>query len=192
MKTLLTFFFSLAFSALFAQTQWAIDRGHTNIKFNITHMTIAEVEGEFREFDAKISSPSNTEFDGSEITFTAKAASVNTANERRDNHLRSDDFFNAEAYPEIKLVGKLVKEGEKYFLVGDFTMRDVTKPVKFDVRYLGQIDTNRGKKAGFKLTGEIDRFEYGLKWNNLTEAGGLVVSRQVQIICNIELNEVRQ
>jgi polyisoprenoid-binding protein YceI len=191
MKIVLSFLAFLIYSVGIAQTQWALDKSHTNIKFNITHMTIAEVEGEFRDFDAKIVSPGQSDFNGTKVEFTAKTASINTANERRDNHLRSDDFFNSETYPELKLTGELVKEGEKYFLVGEFTMRDVTKPVRFDVRYMGQIDTNRGKKSAFKITGEIDRFDYGLKWNNLTEAGGLVVSREVQIVCNVELNEVR-
>lgn len=181
----------LCSTQIFAQTKWALDKSHTNIKFTVTHMMISEVDGEFREFDATVTSTKEN-FDGSEIEFTAKTASIDTENERRDNHLKSDDFFNAEKYPELKFKGKLQKEGDKYYLVGDFTIRDITKPVKFDVKYNGTINSNRGKKAGFKILGSVDRFDYNLKWDRMTEAGGLVAGKEVTITCNIELNEVKQ
>lgn len=175
----------------FAQTKWTVDKAHTNIKFTVTHMMIAEVDGEFQEFDATVTSTKEN-FDGSDVVFSAKTASIDTENERRDNHLKSDDFFNAEKFPEIKFSGKLQKEGDKYYLVGDFTMRDVTKPVKFDVKYNGTVEGGRGKKAGFKVTGTVDRFDYNLKWDRTMDAGGLVVGKEVGITCNVELNEVKQ
>lgn len=174
-----------------AQTKWALDKSHTNIRFAATHYVITEVDGEFKEFDGSVVSGSD-DFDGAEVEFTAQVASISTDNERRDNHLRSDDFFNAEKYPEVKFKGNIEKEKGQYYLVGDFTMRDVTKPVKFDVKYNGTIDLERGKKAGFKITGAVDRFEYGLKYNRLIETGGLAVSQEIQITCNVELNEVKE
>lgn len=174
---------------LFAQKKWNVDHAHTDIRFTVTHMLISEVDGEFSEFTGTVSSPGD-DFAGSEVAFTAKSASIDTDNERRDNHLKGADFFEAETYPDVKFSGKIEKEGDKYFLVGNFTMKDITKPIKFDVRYNGQIQSGRGAKAGFKITGVINRFDYGLKWDRAVETGGLVVGEEVQITCNVELNEV--
>jgi polyisoprenoid-binding protein YceI len=181
----------LLFNTAMAQTKWTLDKAHTEVKFAAPHMMISEVEGEFKDFDGTVVSTKD-DFEGSEITFVAQVASIDTDNERRDNHLKSDDFFNAEAHPELKFAGKIEKEGEEYFLVGDLTMRDVTKAVKFPVKYNGQISTNRGKKAGFKVTGTVNRFDYGLKFDSVTEAGGLVVGEDIDITANIELNEATE
>ncbi len=172
-----------------AQSKWVIDKNHSNIGFSVMHYMITEVEGEFKEFDATVEASSEDNFDGAKVEFVAKAASISTDNERRDNHLKSDDFFNSEKFPEIKFSGKLQGNGDQLYLVGDFTMRDVTKQVKFDVRYNGILDLEKGKKAGFKITGTVDRFDYGIKFDRVIETGGLVVSKEVDIICNIQLNE---
>ena len=171
-----------------AQTTWNIDKSHTSIRFSALHMVVTEVDGNFKTFDGKVLSTSD-DFANASIEFSADASSINTGNERRDGHLRSDDFFNAEKYPKVSFNGNLVKEGSKYFLVGDFTMRDITKPIKFETRYNGVIQGRRGRKAGFKITGSINRFDYGLKYNSLIEAGGMVVSETIDITCNVELNE---
>jgi polyisoprenoid-binding protein YceI len=171
-----------------AQTTWKIDKNHSSIGFNVTHMVISEVSGNFKTFDATVVSKAD-DFTGAEIEFTAQVASINTENENRDKHLKSDDFFNAEKFPEIKFKGNLAKEGGKYVLKGAFTMRDVTKEVAFDVTYGGQIDTGRGYKAGFKLTGKINRQDFGLKWANKLQDGSAVASDEIEIICKIELNK---
>jgi polyisoprenoid-binding protein YceI len=173
-----------------AQTTWNLDKGHTNIQFNVTHMVVSEVNGAFTDFDGAVVSKSD-DFNGAEVTFTAKTASVNTGNENRDKHLKSDDFFNAEQFPEIKFKGTIVKAGGKYQLKGDFTMRDVTKPVVFDITYGGQIDTGRGVKAGFKFTGKINRLEYGLKWSNKVPTGELAVADEVELVVKVELNKAK-
>ena len=173
----------------YGQTAWNIDKNHSSIRFTTIHMLISEVVGKFNEFEGTVTSP-NDDFTGSTVNFVAKVASIDTDNERRDNHLRSDDFFNAEAHPDIKFAGKIEKEGDKYFLVGSFTMRETTKQIKFDVKYIGQIEARRGKKAGFKVTGTINRFDYGLKWDSTMGDGGLVVGEDIEIDCNLELNEV--
>lgn len=175
-----------------AQTNWTPDKNHTKIGFMAVHYTISEVEGEFREFDASISSDTE-DFDGAKVTFSAKIASIDTNNERRDNHLKSDDFFNAEQYPELTFNGNFKKTDGKYYLVGDMTIRDVTRPVQFDVKYNGTISLgDKGRKAGFKITGTIDRFDYGLKWDSVIETGGLIVEREITITCTMELNEAKQ
>lgn len=172
----------------FAQTNWSIDKTHSKIGFSATHMVVAETEGVFKDFDAKVTSKSD-DFNGAEVEFTAKVASINTDNEKRDGHLKSDDFFNAEKFPEIKFKGTLVKEGGKYVLKGKFTMRDVTKDVAFDVAYGGTVNAFGGQKAGFKLTGKVNRMDYGLKWDKTIEAGGLVVGSEVELIVKVEFNK---
>jgi polyisoprenoid-binding protein YceI len=176
-----------------AQTNWALDKTHTKIGFNVTHMVVAEVEGYFKDYDAKITSTTD-DFNGAAVEFTAKTASVFTDNDRRDGHLKSDDFFNAEKFPELKFAGTLVKEGTKYVLKGNLTIRDVTKPVTFEVTYGGRIKTPNpqnanAEKAGFKIKGTIKRLEYGLKFNRALEGGGLVVSDDVELNIKVELNK---
>ena len=186
-KLFLTLSAVLATVAAFAQTNWVFDKSHSNIGFTVTHMVIAEVSGSFKEADIKVSSPSE-DFNGASIEFTAKVSSIDTQNENRDNHLKGDDFFNAEKYPEIKFVGKLVKKGGAYTADGKLTLRDVTKDVSFPVKYMGTIKTAQFTKAGFKLNGTINRFDYNLKWDRKLETGGLVVGQDVQLTANIELN----
>jgi polyisoprenoid-binding protein YceI len=189
MKKSLAFLFSIAIiSSTFAQTTWTIDKSHSKIGFNVIHMAVSEVEGKFNDFDGTIVSKSE-DFSGAEISFAAKTTSINTDNERRDTHLKSPDFFEAEKFPEITFKGNLVKNGGKYKLVGDFTMKGVTKKVEFDVAYGGSITTDRGSKAGFKLTGSVNRQEYGLAWNSKASGGELVVSDVVELIVKIELNK---
>ena len=117
-------------------------------------------------------------------------ASIDTDNEKRDEHLRSDDFFNAEKYPQLKFVSKSFKKVDEneYKMVGDLTMRDVTKEVELDVELNGTVvDPWGNTKAGFNLVGEINRFDYNLKWSKALETGGLVVGEDVEIIGKLQL-----
>ncbi len=175
--------------SLVAQTtNWKIDKSHSSIGFNVSHMVVSEATGNFTDFDATVVSKS-ADFTGAEVEFTAKVASINTENEKRDGHLKSGDFFEAEKYPNVTFKGNLVKEGGKYLLKGKFTMKDVTKDVTFDVTYGGQIDTGRGVKAGFKLNGKINRQDYNLKWANKLQDGSAVVGDEVEVVCKIELDK---
>jgi polyisoprenoid-binding protein YceI len=171
-----------------AQTNWTLDKGHSSVAFSVAHMVVSETTGNFKDFDVKAVSKSE-DFVGAEVEFTAKTASVFTDNEKRDGHLKSDDFFNAEKFPEIKFKGTIVKEGGKYLLKGNLTMRDVTKPVTFDLTYGGKVKAYGGEKAGFKFTGKVNRQEFGLKFNKALEGGGLVVGDEVEFTCKIELNK---
>lgn len=185
-------FLSLVFAAAMiaqanAQTNWVLDKTHSNIGFSVKHMVIAEVSGSFRDSEVKVSSTSD-DFNGATIEFVAKTASIDTQNEMRDGHLKGDDFFNAEKYPEIKFSGKLVKKGKDYSAVGKLTLRDVTKDVTLPVTYLGTVKTAQFTKAGFKINGSINRFDYNLKWNKTIETGGMVVGEEVQLSGNLELN----
>ena len=190
MKKLNTLLVMLVFAAgsAMAQTTWSIDKAHSKIGFSIPHMAISEVEGNFKDFDASVVSKAS-DFNGAEVTFSAKTASIDTDNERRDNHLKSPDFFDAEKNPELSFKGNLVKQGGKYKLKGDLTMHGVTKPVEFDVTYGGTMNTGRGEKAGFKISGKINRQDFGLTWANKTPTGELVVGDEVDIIGKIELDK---
>lgn len=187
-KTNVLFIALLISSASFAQTTWTIDKAHSKVGFNVVHMAVSDVEGKFNDIDGTVVSKSE-DFNGAEVTFTAKVASIDTDNEKRDGHLKSPDFFDAEKYPEITFKGNLVKDGGKYKLKGDFTMRGVTKPVEFDVTYGGVINHPRGTKAGFKISGQINRQDYGVAWANKVPSGELVVSDTVDIVGKIELDK---
>ncbi len=174
--------------ASMAQTNWSIDKVHSKVGFSAKHLVVSEVEGSFKDYDAKITSTAD-DFAGSTIEFTAKTASVFTDNEKRDGHLKSDDFFNAEKFPELKFTGTLVKENGKYVLKGNLTIRDVTKPVTLEVTYGGRVKAFGGERAGFKISGKINRKEYGLKFNGALEGGGLVVSEEIEISVKVEITK---
>jgi len=172
----------------FAQSTWTVDASHSNIGFAVPHMVVSEQEGNFKEYTVKVVSKAD-DFNGAEVEFTAKAASINTENEKRDGHLRSADFFDAEKYPDVTFKGNLVKEGGKYVLKGNFTMKGVTKPVTFDVTYGGTVKAWGKDVAGFKISGKVNRQDYGLTWSKAIETGGLVVGDEVTITCKVELNK---
>lgn len=172
-----------------AQTKWEIDKAHSKVGFSVTHMVISEVDGFFNNFQADITT-TGTDFSTAKINFTVDVNSITTDNEARDKHLKSDDFFNAEKFPQIKFVGKSInKVGDnKYKITGDFTIRDVTKEITLDATLNGIVKDPWGNtRAGFKINGEINRFDYNLKWNKLIEGGGLVVSKDVELKINLEL-----
>jgi polyisoprenoid-binding protein YceI len=189
MKKLNAFLALVLFSGVtFAQTTWTIDKNHSKIGFNVTHMAVSEVEGKFNDFDGSVVSKAD-DFNGAQVQFTAKTASIDTDNEKRDGHLKSPDFFEADKYPEIKFIGSLIKDGGKYKLKGDLTMHGVTKQVEFDVTYGGSINHGKGTKAGFKLTGKVNRKDYGLKWDNKVPTGEMVVSDDVELVVKVELDK---
>ena len=176
----------------FAQTTWKLDNAHSSIKFSVEHLMVSETEGNFKGFDGTLTSK-NADFTDAEIAFTVEVKTINTDNDMRDKHLQSDDFFNAEKFPQMKFKGTSFKKvsGNKYVLEGDLTIRDVTKKVKFDVVYRGtQKDPYGNTKAGFKATGSIKRLEYGLKWNVMTEATA-VVADEVNIVINLEYAQAK-
>ncbi len=164
---------------------WKLDKSHSNVKFTVTHMVVSEVDGGFKTFDGTLESD-KADFSDAKINFTVETASVDTDNENRDKHLRGDDFFNAEQYPQMKFVGSSLKSlgNNKYQLNGNLTIRDVTKPVSFDVSYLGSTVDRGRTKAGFKAKTTINRFDYNLKWDRATEAGSLVVAKDVTVNIN--------
>lgn len=180
-------------TGVFAQTKWNIDNVHSNVRFNVTHLVISEVEGSFRKFDGNIIS-AKPDFTDADVNFNIDVNSIYTDNEMRDKHLKSDDFFNTEKYPAMSFKSTSFKKisGNKYALFGNLTIRDVTKPVKFDVTYGGTIKDPWGNtKAGFKASTVVNRFDYNLKWNTLTEAGGATVGKDVTIELKLEFAQAK-
>lgn len=171
-------------------SKWTIDKAHSNVKFAVTHLIVSEVEGSFKLFDGSIDN-AKPDFSDAKINFTVDVNSLNTDNDMRDKHLKSDDFFNAEKFPAIKFQSTSFTPAgsNKYKLAGNLTIRDVTKPVVFDVTYGGTVNSMGKTKVGFKAKTTIDRFDYNLKWNKATEAGGLVVSKEVELVVNVEMNK---
>lgn len=173
-------------------TKWNLDKVHSVVRFSVSHMVVSEAEGTFKLFDGSMEH-SKEDFSDAKIAFTIDANSISTDNENRDKHLKSDDFFNTEKYPQIKFESTSFTPlgANKYKLVGNLTLRDVTKSVTFDVSYGGTINGQKGKKCGFKATTTINRIDYNLKWSKTVEAGGLAVGHDVAITVKIEMDEAK-
>lgn len=170
------------------QTEWAIDPTHTEVQFKVKHLVISTVTGFFKKFNGSVES-NGDDFDGASVNFSLDVNSIDTNQADRDGHLKSADFFAAEQYPTIDFNGTLIKQsGDEYKLTGDLTIRGTKKPVEFTVEFGGtMVDPWGNTKAGFEINGKINRKEYGLTWNALTESGGMVVSEDVKIHINTEL-----
>ena len=171
-----------------APAVWKVDHSHSALGFKVRHLGISNVRGNFKEYEATVT------MDADDLTTlsaeaTIQTGSIFTDNERRDNHLRSPDFFEAETYPEMHFVSSGVQnvDGSTFELVGDLTMRDVTREVVLESEFLGQASMGDQERAGFEASVVIDRMDYGLAWNRLTEAGGFVVGHDVEIIIELEL-----
>ena len=164
-------------------TNWSIDNAHSEIAFKVKHMMISTVTGHFEDFDASVKS-SGDDFNNANFNFSAKTASINTKNKDRDTHLKSDDFFNSEKFPEMKFVSKSFK-GDT--LIGDLTIRDVTKEITLNANLNGvAVDPYGQTKAGFEISGEISRKDFNLTWNAVTEAGSIVVSDKVKLVVDVQ------
>lgn len=184
----------LSTSFVFAQTTWEVDKVHTNVLFNVSHMVVAEVTGNFTDFNATITGTKD-DYSDAQAEMTIKVASINTDNEKRDAHLKSDDFFSAEKFPEIIFKSTSFKKtGENtYTINGDFTMHGVTKPIVLDAKFNGEINDPWGNtKSGWKVTGSLNRLDYGVNWNKALETGGFIVGKTVDLTINAEFTKKKQ
>jgi polyisoprenoid-binding protein YceI len=171
------------------KTTWTIDAAHTQIQFKIKHLMISTVTGTLNKFEGTVEAEGN-DFSTSKVELTADAASISTSNEQRDVHLKSGDFFDTEKFPKIRFKSTSVKKkDDEYFeLSGDLTIRDVTKPVTLQVEFAGLMKDPWGNmKAGFNAKGKINRKDWGLSWNAALETGGVLVSDEVKIECEVQL-----
>lgn len=173
------------------RSTWTIDPTHSEIIFKVKHLMITNVKGEFRKFDAKVTSSGNN-FSIAKVAVSIDTASIFTNNDDRDNHLRSADFFEVEKFPEIKFESTAFEklDEQAYKLTGILTIREVSKEITLDVEFGGVIKDPWGNdKAGFSVSGTINRRDWGLNWNAALEAGGVLVSEEVRI--NAEVQFVR-
>ncbi len=168
-------------------TKWAIDATHSEVQFKVKHLVISTVTGQFNSFEGSLETENS--YNGAEVSFSLDVNSIDTNVADRDAHLKSADFFDAVQYPNITFNGKLnEKGGEAYSLVGELTIKDVTKSISLNVNYGGEMVDGYGQtKAGFEIEGAINRKEFGLTWDMVTEAGGVVVGDTVKLILNIQL-----
>lgn len=168
---------------------WKIDPAHSEIQFKVKHLMITTVTGYFRTFDLVVETANDDFNTASRIEFTADINSIDTNNEQRDTHLKSPDFFNAEQHSQLKFVGKKYESnGDMARLHGDLTIRDVTKPITVNVEFGGIVVDPYGQtKAGFTVEGKINRKDFGLSWDAVTEAGQVVVSNEIRLHAEIQV-----
>lgn len=168
--------------------KWTIDPTHSEILFKVKHLMITNVKGEFRSFDATISSAGN-DFDKAKVNVTIDASSIFTNNTDRDAHLRSADFFDVENHKELSFEGTSFTklDDENYELKGLLTIKGTSKEVVLDVEFGGLMkDPYGNEKAGFSINGKINRKDWGLNWNAALEAGGVMVSDEVRISAEVQ------
>jgi len=165
------------------KTKWNIDKTHSEISFKVKHMMISTVTGHFEDVNASVESE-NEDFINADFNFIAKIDSINTKNSDRDAHLKSDDFFNAELYPEM-IFNSTSFDGNS--LVGDLRIREITKEISLDVDFNGvAVDPYGQTKAGFEITGNINRKDFNLTWSAVTEAGSIVVADKVKLVIDLQ------
>jgi polyisoprenoid-binding protein YceI len=175
-----------------ATAKWDFDPTHSELGFKIKHLMITNVSGSFKKFDVKVETE-NDDFSTAQITARADMDSINTNNEQRDAHLRNSDFFETEKYPELVFQSTKVERVDEgtYNLYGDLTMKGVTKPVKLHVEYSRLTkDPWGGERAGFVVTGKINRSDWGINFNGVLETGGMVLSEEVKLNSEIQLVKV--
>lgn len=172
------------------KTKWVLDAAHSEIGFKVKHLMLTNVKGEFKTFEASIYTTGD-DFMSAEIDFWLDPASVDTRSADRDGHLRSADFFDVENHKQINFVAntyEAVDNDGSYELYGDLTIKGITDRIKLDVEFGGVMTDPWGnKKAGFTINGKINRKDFGLNWNAALEAGGVLVSDEVRISCEVQL-----
>jgi len=170
------------------KTKWNVDPTHSEVQFKVKHLVISTVTGSFKSFNGSVESDDEN-FDGAKISFNIDVNSIDTNQADRDGHLKSPDFFAAEQFPTITFTGELKKiSGSDYKVTGPITIRETSKVITLDVEFGGTVKDPWGNiKAGFEISGKVNRKDFGLNWNALTEAGGMVVGEDVKLHINIEL-----
>jgi len=170
-------------------TKWAIDPTHSEISFKVKHLVISTVTGTFKSFDGTLETD-NEDFDNAQISFEADIDSIDTNNSDRDTHLKSDDFFNAAEHPKLTFEStSFTKTGDgEYQLIGNLTIRGNSQEITLNAEYGGTVVDPYGQtKAGFEVSGKLNRKEFGLKWSAVTEAGSVVVSEEVKLLISVQI-----
>ena len=170
-------------------TKWALDPIHSEVAFKIKHLMISTVTGHFKKFDLVAETTTEDFSSVKKLEFTADVDSITTDNDQRDGHLKSADFFNAEQFPQLKFIGKKYDvNDEEGSITGELTMHGITKPLTLKVEFGGIVQDPYGRtKAGFTITGKLNRKDFGLSWGTVTETGNVVLSDEVKINAEIQL-----
>ena len=169
------------------KTNWVIDPGHSEIQFKVKHLAIANVAGTFKIFSGHAVCDGDL-FAGAAVSFEMEATSIDTNNAERDRHLKSEIFLNAEKFPKITFNGVLVQEDGDYRLTGDLTLLATTKRISLNVEHTGTgVGRFNDTRAGFEISGKINRKDFGLDFNLLTDVGSLVVGEEIRIHADVEL-----
>jgi len=193
-KALTLFALSLAPTlALAAPTEWKIDSSHSSVQFSVRHMMISNVRGEFGNLSGALS-VDDADLTKSSITAEVDATTINTRDGKRDEHLKSPDFFDVAKFPKLSFKStKVEKAGAQLKVTGDMTIHGVTKPVVLTVDALANTvkDPWGNVKRGFSATAKVNRKDFGLTWNKALEAGGVAVGEEVTITIDIEANQAK-
>ncbi|MFC7687934.1 YceI family protein [Ureibacillus sp. GCM10028918] len=170
--------------------KWTVDQSHSSVGFEVKHMMVSKVKGTFDSYTAEVEAADLADLTTATIEFKFDIASINTRSEDRDNHLKGADFFEAESFPTINFKStNITKDGDDYKVTGDLTIKDVTKPVTFDVEYGGKGTNPWGVEVyGFEAEAKINREEFGLTWNAALETGGVLVGKDIKIKVELEVN----
>lgn len=172
-----------------ATTKWVVDPLHSEVQFKVKHLVISTVTGTFRNFEGGATTVQD-DFNNAEIHFSLDVDSVDTNQEMRDTHLKSAEFFDVDTHPKIAFKSTSFEkvDDDEYVLTGDLTMKGITKPVTLKAEYGGTAkDAYGNQKLGFEVTGKVNRKEFGLTYNALTETGGLALGEDIKLIANIQL-----
>jgi polyisoprenoid-binding protein YceI len=171
-----------------ATTKWALDPTHSELQFKVKHLMISTVTGQFNQFSGTVETDEN-DFTNAKIDFAAEINSISTNNEQRDAHLKNGDFFDAEKHPQLTFKSEKLEKitDDKYKLTGTLTMRGTSKKVIFDAELGGITQDPWGNtRAGFTITGKINRQDFGVSFGAVTETGGLLLGDEVKIIANVQ------
>ncbi|MBD3107424.1 YceI family protein [Bacillus sp. AGMB 02131] len=170
--------------------KFTVDQAHTTIGFEVKHMMVSKVKGQFESYTAEVEAADLTDLTTATIAFKIDVASINTRNADRDNHLRTGDFFDAESFPTIDFVStSITKDGDDYEVTGDMTIKGVTKQVTLEVEYNGKGVNPWGVEVyGFEAEAKINREEFGLTYNAALETGGVLIGKDVKLKIEVELN----
>ena len=176
-------------NATLTATKWVLDPTHSEVQFKIKHLVISTVTGSFKAFQGSMESAGDDQFENAKIEFSLDVDSIDTNQEQRDGHLKSEEFFDAAKFPHVKFEStSFVKEsGDNFVLTGNLTMKDVTKLVTLEAEYGGSaVDFYGNHKTGFEVSGKINRKDFGLTWGAVTEAGSIVLGDDVKLIANVQ------
>jgi len=168
---------------------WKVDPNHSEVQFKVKHLVISTVTGGFNSFDGTIETSNENDFADALVTFSIDAASIDTNMKDRDEHLKSAEFFDASTYPNLLFKStSFVKGGDQnYILKGNLTIKEHTEPIEFKVEFGGTAKDAYGNlKVGFEASGKISRKAFGLKWNDITETGSVVVGDEVKMILSLQ------